>query len=76
MAIVWIALMLFVFLVFAATAVDISYMYYAKNQLQVAADASALAGVVLHWGAIDDSGDGMILTGTCLTGSMEVCLFE
>lgn len=43
-AIVWIALLLFVLLVFAATAIDIAYMYYAKEQLQIAADAAATAG--------------------------------
>lgn len=42
--IVMIALMLFVLLVFLGLAVDIAYMYFAKNQLQVAADAAALAG--------------------------------
>ncbi|MEJ2698025.1 MAG: pilus assembly protein TadG-related protein, partial [Candidatus Sulfobium sp.] len=31
-------------LIFAGLAIDIAYMYNAKNELQVAADASALAG--------------------------------
>jgi type II secretory pathway pseudopilin PulG len=41
---VLIALMLAVLLFFLGMAVDISYMYHVKNQLQVAADAAALAG--------------------------------
>ena len=41
---VMMALMLALLIMFASLAIDISYMYYAKNQLQVAADASALAG--------------------------------
>jgi Flp pilus assembly protein TadG len=43
--VVMIALMLFVLLAFLGLAVDIAYMYFAKNQLQVAADGAALAGV-------------------------------
>lgn len=46
MSLVWITLLLAVLLFFAATAIDIGYMYYVKNQLTVAADASSLAGVV------------------------------
>lgn len=42
--IVMLAIMLAVLLIFASLAIDIAYMYYAKNQLQVAADAAALAG--------------------------------
>jgi hypothetical protein len=49
---VLIALMLAVLLFFLGMAVDISYMYNVKNQLQVAADAAALAG------------EGMGLSGT------------
>ena len=41
---VWMALILAVLLMFAGLAIDIAYMYYVKNQLQVAADAAALAG--------------------------------
>jgi Flp pilus assembly protein TadG len=41
---VWMALMLAVLLMLAGMAIDIAYMYYVKNQLQVAADAAALAG--------------------------------
>lgn len=38
------AFMLAVLLMLAGLAIDIAYMYYVKNQLQVAADAAALAG--------------------------------
>lgn len=38
------ALMLAILLMFAGLAIDIAYMYYVKNELQVAADAAALAG--------------------------------
>lgn len=38
------ALILVVLLILASLAIDIAYMYYTKNQLQVAADAAALAG--------------------------------
>jgi Flp pilus assembly protein TadG len=41
---VWGAFFLVLCLVFLGLAVDISYMYVVKNQLQVAADAAALAG--------------------------------
>ncbi len=42
---VWFALfMLPLLIIFAGLAIDIAYMYHAKNQLQVAADAAALAG--------------------------------
>jgi hypothetical protein len=41
---VMMALMLAVLIMLASLAIDISYMYFAKNQLQVAADAAALAG--------------------------------
>lgn len=44
---VLIALILLVILMFAGLAIDLSYMYYVKNELQVAADASALAGAAL-----------------------------
>jgi len=39
------AILLLLLLIFASLAIDIAYMYFAKNELQVAADASALAGV-------------------------------
>jgi len=42
--IVMIALMLFLLLALLGMAVDIAQVYFAKNQLQVAADAAALAG--------------------------------
>lgn len=43
--IVWLALfMLPLVIMFAGLAIDIAYMYHVKNQLQVAADAAALAG--------------------------------
>lgn len=51
---VLIALMLAVLLFFLGMAVDISYMYNVKNQLQVAADAAALAGASQLSSAIDD----------------------
>lgn len=38
------AFILAVLLMLAGLAIDIAYMYYVKNQLQVAADAAALAG--------------------------------
>jgi hypothetical protein len=41
---VMMALMLAVLIMLASLAIDIAYMYFAKNQLQVAADAAALAG--------------------------------
>lgn len=53
-ALVWMALMLTVLLMLAGLAIDIGYMYYVKNQLQVAADAAALAGVAELDPAIDD----------------------
>jgi Flp pilus assembly protein TadG len=55
MSLVLITLLLFVLLVFAATAVDISYMYNVKNQLQVAGDAAVLAGVKELAGGTDDA---------------------
>ena len=48
------AFLLVLLLIFASLAVDISYMYLAKNQLQVAADAAALAGASKLTGEIDD----------------------
>lgn len=42
---VLVAVSLLVFIGFAALAIDIGYFYHAKNQLQGAADAGALAGV-------------------------------
>lgn len=45
---VWLALFLLpLLLFFAGLAIDIAYMYNVKNQLQVAADAAALAGAAL-----------------------------
>src|SRR4030043_1803182 len=41
---VWGAFFLILCLMFLGLAADIAYMYVAKNQLQVAADASSLAG--------------------------------
>jgi Flp pilus assembly protein TadG len=49
--IVMVALMLFLLLALLGMAVDIAQMYFAKNQLQVAADAAALAGA----GVLDGS---------------------
>ncbi|GEM_PF-2706731 len=43
------AFFLVILLIFASLAIDIAYMYNVKNQLQVAADAAALAGAAkLH----------------------------
>jgi len=51
---VWLALFLLpLLLFFAGLAIDIAYMYNIKNQLQVAADAAALAGAAL----LDDVDD-------------------
>ena len=41
---VLIAILMFVFLAFAALALDLSHIFVAKNELQNAADAGALAG--------------------------------
>jgi len=57
---VLIALMLAVLLFFLGMAVDISYMYHVKNQLQVAADAAALGGIALLDGGNDDSLDNLL----------------
>ena len=52
---VWGAFFLVLCLMFLGLAVDIAYMYVAKNQLQVAADAAALAGAAnLTW-ELDDT---------------------
>jgi Flp pilus assembly protein TadG len=53
-SLVLIALLLAVLLFFLGMAVDIAYMYFVKNQLQVAADAAALAGAANLTGGIDD----------------------
>lgn len=52
-SLVLMAVMLAVLIVFAALAIDIAMMYFEKNQLQVAADAAALAGA-----AVIDCDDG------------------
>jgi len=44
MMLVWGGFLLLVLLMLAGMAIDLSYMYYVKNQLQVAADGAALAG--------------------------------
>lgn len=46
-AIIYIALLLVALIAFVGLAIDISYMYVAKTQLQNAADAAALAGASL-----------------------------
>jgi len=48
------AIMLALLVMFASLAIDIAYMYYAKNQLQVAADSAALAGAAKLLGDIDN----------------------
>ena len=56
--VVWLALgMLFVLLALAGIAIDGSYLYYVKNQLQVAADAAALAGAGAGLSGTDTSGN-------------------
>ncbi len=45
--VVWFVMLLPVVLLFAAMAMDFSYMYVAKGQLQNAADAAALAGAAM-----------------------------
>lgn len=53
---VWMALfMLPLVIMFAGLALDISYMYFVKNQLQVGADAAALAGVPKLTGETDNT---------------------
>jgi hypothetical protein len=55
MTLVWLALFLLpLLLFFAGLAIDIAYMYNVKNQLQVAADAAALAAVANLNAAIDN----------------------
>jgi Flp pilus assembly protein TadG len=54
-SLVLIALLLAVLFMLAGMAIDISYMYYVKNQLQVAADAATLAGAANLAGGIDDT---------------------
>lgn|GEM_PF-1979741 len=54
--IVWMALfMLPLLIMFAGLAIDLSYMYFVKNQLQVGADAASLAGVPKLTGENDDT---------------------
>lgn len=43
-SLVMMAILLALLLILASLAIDIAYMYFVKNQLQVAADAAALAG--------------------------------
>jgi Flp pilus assembly protein TadG len=49
------AFMLALLIMFASLAIDIAYMYFVKNQLQVAADAAALAGAAKLTGDIDNT---------------------
>jgi len=51
-SIVLLAIGLAVFIMIAGVAIDLSYMYFGKNQLQVAADAAALAGA---WNLKEDT---------------------
>ena len=53
---VLLAFMLVVLIALAALAIDIAYMYVVKNELQVAADAAALAGAAKLTGATDSGG--------------------
>ena len=56
--VIWLALfLLFVLLALAGIAIDGSYLYYVKNQLQVAADAAALAGAGAGLSGTDTSGN-------------------
>lgn len=52
---VWGAFFLILLLMFLGLATDIAYMYVTKNQLQVAADASALAGAKELLPVLDDN---------------------
>jgi hypothetical protein len=61
--IVVLALFLAVLLFFLGMAVDISYMYFVRNQLHVAADAASLAGAAALDGCLDDSN----ITSSCPT---------
>jgi hypothetical protein len=51
---VWGAFFLILCLMFLGLSVDIAYMYVVKNQLQVAADAAALAGAANLTGELDE----------------------
>ncbi len=44
---IYLALTLILLFAFAGLAIDIAYMYFVKDELQVAADAAALAGAPL-----------------------------
>lgn len=55
-ALVIVAGVLIVLVALAALAIDIAYMYVVKNELQVAADAAALAGAAKLSGTIDSGG--------------------
>lgn len=63
-ALIWLALLIPVVLLFAAMAVDFSYMYVTKGQLQNAADSAALAGAAR---LIRD--DGLAPTFNDMTGA-------
>jgi Flp pilus assembly protein TadG len=55
-ALILVALAIFLLIALAALAIDIAYMYVVKNELQVAADAAALAGAAKLTGVIDSGG--------------------
>lgn len=55
-ALILVAGALVLLIALAALAIDIAYMYFVKNELQVAADASALAGAARLTGLIDSGG--------------------
>lgn len=54
-AVVYLALLLFVLVGFAALVIDLGYFYVVKGQLQNAADAAALAGVTALKGTISSN---------------------
>jgi Flp pilus assembly protein TadG len=61
--VVWLALfLLFLLLAMAGMAVDGSYLYFAKNQLQVAADSAVLAGVGAGLSGSDNSTSALAQT--------------
>ena len=73
-ALVFLGLTIVVFLGFAALAVDIGYLYAARNELQNAADAAALAGA-RELGKIY-SAAGMYVKGTAQVGGIHTrCLW-
>lgn len=61
-AIIYVALILIVLIVFVGFSIDLGYMYVAKGQLQNSADAAALAGSQLLTGETDSSTSAFMQT--------------